>query len=133
MAGDQPFLSAPAKSHSSWPGLSQPSTCTLHRHGRARPGHPRLFTWERPKDVDARLEAGHDGGGWLTGRVQRLSLTPSWPGLSRPSTSSDTHPRAKTWMPGTRPGMTVPRSDGEDITVAAGQERSAKLGALPCD
>jgi hypothetical protein len=28
---------------------------------------------------------------------------PSWPGLTRPSTSSFA---AKTWMPGTRPGMT---------------------------
>ncbi len=32
-----------------------------------------------------------------------MTFSPSWPGLSRPSTSfSD----AKTWMPGTRPGMT---------------------------
>ena len=30
---------------------------------------------------------------------------PSWPGLSRPSTSFATNKR-KTWMPGTSPGMT---------------------------
>ena len=30
-----------------------------NRHGRACPGHPRLSA--RPKDVDARHEAGHDG------------------------------------------------------------------------
>src|ERR1700676_2156827 len=31
----------------------------------------------------------------------------SWPGLSRPSTSYLEHARKKTWMPGTRPGMTA--------------------------
>src|SRR5688500_10561746 len=40
------------------------------------PGHPRLATAARRKDVDARLEAEHDGG------------------------------EARTWMPGSRPGMT---------------------------
>jgi hypothetical protein len=33
------------------------------------------------------------------------ALNPSCPGLSRPSTSFATG-RRKTWMPGTRPGMT---------------------------
>src|SRR6478752_6012608 len=74
-------------SHSSWPGLSRPSTS------------------RRPckiKDVDARHKAGHDGGEtvheenqemrWKTlnrhGRAcHRVSLSSSWPGLSRPSTS----------------------------------------------
>jgi hypothetical protein len=32
-------------------------------------------------------------------------MGPSWPGLSRPSTSS-LMLELKTWMPGTRPGMT---------------------------
>src|SRR4051794_13611766 len=35
----------------------------------------------------------------------------SWPGLSRPSTSFVAGPR--TWMPGTRPGMTMLRSVGQ--------------------
>src|SRR5258708_19622713 len=34
------------------------------RHGRARPGHPRLCKPRGRKDVDARPEAGHDGAGW---------------------------------------------------------------------
>jgi hypothetical protein len=33
------------------------------------------------------------------------SQRPSWPGLSRPSTSFG-GPQSKAWMPGTRPGMT---------------------------
>src|SRR6202171_3478339 len=32
----------------------------LSRHGRARPGHPRLFARNVKKDVDARHKAGHD-------------------------------------------------------------------------
>jgi hypothetical protein len=32
----------------------------LFRHGRARPGHPRLFLLRCSKDVDARHKAGHD-------------------------------------------------------------------------
>jgi hypothetical protein len=31
---------------------------------------------------------------------------PSWPGLSRPSTPLFLADAVKTWMPGTRPGMT---------------------------
>jgi len=30
------------------------------RHGRAWPGHPRLFLWDAA-DVDARDKPGHDG------------------------------------------------------------------------
>jgi hypothetical protein len=30
------------------------------RHGRARPGHPRLIDMDRWKDVDARDKRGHD-------------------------------------------------------------------------
>jgi hypothetical protein len=30
----------------------------MYRHGRARPGHPRLETGQTPKDVDARHKAG---------------------------------------------------------------------------
>src|SRR5215203_4700945 len=33
-------------------------------HGRACPAHPRLAASQRSEDVDARPEAGHDGGGW---------------------------------------------------------------------
>jgi hypothetical protein len=32
----------------------------LARHGRARPGHPRLYKFSKNKDVDARHKAGHD-------------------------------------------------------------------------
>src|SRR6202035_3406594 len=65
--------------------------------------------------VFVRLEAvlgdqfGSDG--WFVGfhraRCNQLShqFHPSWPGLSRPSTSYFRH--VKTWMPGTRPGMTA--------------------------
>src|SRR5450631_3741653 len=35
-----------------------------------------------------------------------LKMSPSWPGLTRPSTSF-LHDGARTWMPGTRPGMTA--------------------------
>jgi hypothetical protein len=38
------------------------------------------------------------------GEEMKASLPASWPGLSRPSTSLEC--RVKTWMPGTRPGMT---------------------------
>jgi hypothetical protein len=31
------------------------------RHGRACPGHPRLFLLVCSQDVDARHKAGHDG------------------------------------------------------------------------
>jgi hypothetical protein len=31
-----------------------------HRHGRARPGHPRLLMWNGLEDVDARNKCGHD-------------------------------------------------------------------------
>ena len=34
---------------------------------------------------------------------------PSWPGLSRPSTSLSSSQPLKSWMPGTRPGMTNKR------------------------
>jgi hypothetical protein len=34
--------------------------CQIARHGRARPGHPRLLCSTK-KDVDARHKAGHDG------------------------------------------------------------------------
>ena len=43
--------------------------------------------------------------------VNVLRKKSSWPGLSRPSTSSFSS-RAKTWMPGTRPGMTNERLTG---------------------
>ena len=41
---------------------------------------------------------------------QDVCLPPSWPGLSRPSTSSGVA-GGQTWMPETRPGMTTKRSD----------------------
>src|SRR5262249_39703523 len=61
-------------------------------------------------------QTGQDGGGasdgvnWLPqvsqmkAGITRLSA-PSWPGLSRPSTS---WPYSKTWMPGTGPDITTP-------------------------
>src|SRR5882757_7572910 len=52
--------------------------------------------------------------GIMTGTSQRFAA--SWPGLSRPSTSY-LSPR-KTWMPGTRPGMTdmnAPRSSPDRL------------------
>ena len=56
------FIASIFPHYPSWPGLSRPST----------------FLSAASKDVDARHKAGHDGD-----------------------------PRARTWMPGTRPGMTV--------------------------
>src|SRR5262249_30102268 len=35
-----------------------------------------------------------------------LAMSSSWPGLARPSTPFRDFEIAKTWMPGTRPGMT---------------------------
>jgi hypothetical protein len=34
---------------------------TVLRHGRARPGHPRLASLSVREDVDARDKRGHDG------------------------------------------------------------------------
>jgi hypothetical protein len=42
---------------------------TFHRHGRARPGHPRLALPAGRKDVDARGERGHDGDAWPRGAM----------------------------------------------------------------
>src|SRR5271166_552881 len=44
-----------------------------------------------------------------------MSLTPSWPCLSRPSTPS--WPENKTWMPGTSPGMTRASSQHRDLAA----------------
>jgi hypothetical protein len=38
---------------------------TLHRHGRACPGHPRLSLLVEHKDVDTRDERGLDGAVYL--------------------------------------------------------------------
>jgi hypothetical protein len=45
----------------------------ITRHGRARPGHPRLSLLLRNEDVDARHKAGHDE---LWGCALRLTKTP---------------------------------------------------------
>src|ERR1041385_2008549 len=51
------------KFHSIWSGMLTLSVVmgwvSLVRHGRARPGHPRLSCIKQ--DVDARHKAGHDG------------------------------------------------------------------------
>src|SRR5882724_6234325 len=39
----------------------------VFRHGRARPGHPRLPSRQEKKDVDARHKAGHDG--WISKNI----------------------------------------------------------------
>src|SRR5579871_731418 len=62
--------------------------------------------------LDRRLQRAQCGG-----VHDFLLLTSSWPGSSRPSTSS-IFPRLKTWMPGTRPGMT-------NIVQAANYHHSA--------
>ena len=54
------------------------------------------------REIINRVERGlHHRG---RGRAGEMTPKASWPGLTRPSTSL---PQAKTWMPGTRPGMTV--------------------------
>ena len=54
-----------------------------------------------------RSDGGFRGAAALRAEELRLSVSipPSWPGSSRPSTSCSTR-GPKTWMPGTRPGMT---------------------------
>src|SRR5215213_9944931 len=47
--------------------ISMHRDLALLRHGRARPGHPRLVCGK--KDVDARHKAGHDGG-WVESLTQ---------------------------------------------------------------
>jgi len=42
MAGRDPAI--PARTPPSWPGSTRPSPHALHRHGRARPGHPRTHS-----------------------------------------------------------------------------------------
>ena len=44
---------------------------------------------------------------WSRTTPRRLPKSPSWSDLFRPSTSSRRGARHKTWMPGTRPGMTT--------------------------
>jgi lysophospholipase L1-like esterase len=44
------------------------------RHGRACPGHPRLFVREEREDVDARHKAGHDGLRLITALAAALYL-----------------------------------------------------------
>src|SRR5437870_3006341 len=100
----------------------------LHvRHGRARPGHPRL---DRGEDVDARDKPGHDVDfrhTYFRHRFHRgaLRLPPSLreQGVSLelrtdrratifmfvmagPVPAIHVLTAAKTWMPGTSPGMT---------------------------
>src|SRR5262249_12346017 len=72
-----------------------------------RPSHALATSVTKPT-VFGGLHAASDGfrlrrslhAAWL------LQARSSWPGLSRPSLRFGTHP--KTWMPGTRPGMTSP-------------------------
>jgi hypothetical protein len=127
---------APARSGypAQGPGLSRPSTFfRAIRHGRACPGHPRSFpprarTWipgTRPGMTAmgrcvtyglVRIVTAHETAGGCQ--------TSSWPGeatsllradvpeVARHGRASPGHPRsfpprARTWMPGTRPGMTV--------------------------
>src|SRR5262249_43577886 len=59
--------------------------------------------------------------------------SPSWPGSSRPATSCLYH---KTWMPGTRPGMTMPLVWACVISLGRLAQRAwiehvVELGALP--
>jgi hypothetical protein len=49
--------------------------------------------------------------------VAQNPLASSWPGLSRPSTSSP--PQSKTWMPGTSPGMTRSQDDAASFCAGA--------------
>ena len=81
-------------------------------------------------DVLRRLDTIGVHSRWLTpvlchGRARRRSFASrrrpgrgsSSPGLSRPSTFLA--PRASTWMPGTRPGMTVLRAGRYSLCVAS--------------
>src|SRR5207302_6904545 len=77
------------------PACSRP---TATRRSRTR------CTWRcRPRDFSTRITATfHDAP----------IMTPSWPGSSRPSTSCFLQ-RRKTWMSGTRPGMTGINTEDE--------------------
>jgi lysophospholipase L1-like esterase len=67
IAAREPVDARHHPSASSWPGLAQ------MRHGRACPGHPRLFVRRERKDVDARHKAGHDGAGFMRAGITALS------------------------------------------------------------
>ena len=51
--------------------LCQRPLAVIHpyRHGRARPGHPRLLMWNGFEDVDARNKCGHDESSRPLGRA----------------------------------------------------------------
>ena len=104
------------------PSSSLPGEATKLRFAPICPGHPVLSA--ASKDVDARHKAGHDGDGAVrrlrscshraaheTAVVKQSSMA----GRGRRSFASRPgcpgHPRslarARTWIPGTRPGMTV--------------------------
>ena len=49
-----------------------------HRHGRARPGHPRLLMWNGLEDVDARNKCGHDELEIVAVGIRLSSLAQKW-------------------------------------------------------
>src|SRR5580692_5379450 len=88
--------------------------------------HRRLVADETARAVaQHRLFFGEDEGheaGSENVSVVRFTLTSisSWPGLSRPSTSC--LKERKTWMPGTRPGMTKNEIFARALTPPADRE-----------
>ena len=106
----------------SWPGLSRPSTSFLAGPRTWMPG-------TRPGMTSG--EVGRSITELLLLVLYVASMRPSWPGLSRPSTSFVAGPR--TWMPGTRPGMTVLRigaSRGVSAIIRLRQTQDVAQGSV---
>src|SRR5438067_11182866 len=72
----------------------------VHGVGIAQPG---IIVARQIPEMLVRIDNGEVVFGWFQSRALR-SWFSSWPGLSRPSGSLSK--LSKTWMPGTRPGMT---------------------------
>src|SRR5262249_48612439 len=83
----------------------------------------RIHDFTRRRIEDAVIERLEPDPDILAVHLLRLSV-PSWPGLSRPSTS---YTRLKSWMPGTRPGMTTDRPLLDDACHYSGADGAATL------
>jgi hypothetical protein len=60
----------------------------------------------RSASDEATQGRGQDSAQWIAMTHAGIDIPPSWPGLSRPSTSCLASHTARPWMPGTSPGMT---------------------------
>src|SRR6478736_3086180 len=119
---------------SSWPGLSpQVGYIRLAVVYDVRKSgepdfrcHPRLYLL-LPCELKTWMPGTRPG---MTARG--TAFQPSWPGLSRPSTSLLLLPRElKTWMPGTRPGMTARGTAFQSSWPGLSRPSMSLLAAVP--